>query len=411
MTSSKPTPFTINVSDAELQWITDRVKTARLPPAKKLPPGQEWAWGLPHDVAARIQKHWATEYDWRKVEASINKSLKMYTLPITEGEEDLTMHFVHHPSDRPNAIPLLFLHGWPGSFLEVQHIINELVSPSSSSSQAYHVVAPSLPGFGFTSYPSGPFNLGQIASSINKLMLALGYERYICQAGDWGSIITRVIALEHSTNCVGAHLNFIVAPPPSAWKAPGALGKLAVKYMTGSWGEYEGRMLKRMKWWMDDESGYRTIQGTKPLTIAYPLTDSPFGMLCWIREKVQFIAEDDFVWEDEVMITWAMIYVLNGTAGPAEIYKWGMEPQLTDMRKYFDTLIGREVALGVSIFPKDVNYCPRWWAEGAVAENITFWKEHDKGGHFASVERPKELIEDIREFTAVSDLVKKIKGT
>lgn len=408
---SVPAPFTIGVSDSELEWITDRVKTARLPPPKTFPPGQEWSYGLPHDVATRLQKFWATEYDWRKSEASINKSLKMYTLPIKEGDEDLTIHFVHHPSAHADAIPLLFLHGWPGSFLEVQPIIEELVNPSSSSSQAYHVVAPSLPGFGFSSYPSRPFDLGQMASAMNKVMLALGYERFICQAGDWGSVVARVMALNHPAHCIGVHLNFVVVPPPSIWKAPGSLGKLALKYMTGSWGEYEARMLKRMKWWMDDESGYNKIQGTKPMTIAFPLTDSPFGMLCWIREKVQNLTEEDFVWDDELIVTWSMIYVLNGTAGPAEIYTWATPPRLANLQKYFDNLIGRDVAIGVSVFPQDVGYCPRWWAEGALAENITFWKEHNKGGHFASVEKPKELMEDIREFTAVSGIAKKLKGT
>lgn len=407
--AATPTPFTINVPDAELQWITDRVKTARLPPPKKLPPGQEWSWGLPHDVAARLQKYWSTEFDWRKVEASINKRLKMFTLPISEGDENLSVHFVHHRSEDPNAIPFLFLHGWPGSFLEVEHIINELVSPSSPSAQAYHVVAPSLPGFGFSSYPEGPFHYAQIASAMNKLMLALGYDKYICQAGDLGSIITRVIARMHSDHCIGAHINFISASPPSAWEAPGARAKLALKDATDSWTDYEEAMLKRMKWWVEEESGYRAIQGSKPLTIAYPLTDSPFGMLCWIREKIEPLAEEEFVWEDEVVVTWGMIYVLNGTAGPGESYKWSTEPQLSEMSKYFDALIGEEVALGVSVFPKDANYCPKWWAEGAVAKNITFWREHVKGGHFPAVEKPKELIEDIREFTAASDISNKIK--
>lgn len=307
MAQVKPAPFRINVSDDELSWITDRVKTTRLPPGKKLPADQAWSYGLPIDVAARIQKYWADEYDWRRVEATINAQLKMYTLPIAQDEEELTIHFVHHPSSSKSAIPLLFLHGWPGSFLEVQPIIDELVSPASSSAQAYHVVAPSLPGFGFSSYPAAPFNLGQMAATMNKLMVALGYEKYICQAGDWGSILSRIIGQDHTQNCVGLHINFIVSPPPSAWKAPRALGRLVYSYVTGSWGEYEGAMLKRMKWWLDDEQGYLNIQGTKPQTISYLLTDSPFGMMAWIRDKLHHLAEEDYIWEDELVVTWAMV--------------------------------------------------------------------------------------------------------
>lgn len=307
MATPKPTPFTLNIPDDKLAWITDRVKTARLPPAKSLPSGREWDWGLPQDVASRMQKYWANEYDWRRTEDKINSQLKMYTLPISHEGEDLSIHFVHHPSPSPDAVPLLFLHGWPGSFLEVQPIIDELVNPASPTAQAYHVVAPSLPGFGFSSYPAAPFNVTKIAATMNKVMLALRYDKYICQAGDWGSIVVRVLAYDHPDHCVGIHLNFVPAVPPSAWNAPLAFGKLIFCYVTGWWGDFEGKMLKRMKWWMDDESGYFAMQGTKPLTLANTLTDSPFGTLCWIREKVQNLKEEDFVWEDEEMITWAMV--------------------------------------------------------------------------------------------------------
>jgi pimeloyl-ACP methyl ester carboxylesterase len=430
----KPTPFALKVSDDQLAWITDRVKTARLPPPKNLEPGHEWDWGMPHDVATRMQKYWANQYDWRLVEAKINRQLKMFTLPISHEGEDLSIHFVHHVSPSPDAIPLLFLHGWPGSFLEVQPIIDELVNPSSPTSQAYHVVAPSLPGFGFSSYPKAPFNITKMTATMNKLMLALGYDKYIAQGGDWGSMLVRVLGHNHSEHCVGIHLNFLASPPPSVWRAPFTLAKLVFCYVTGWWGEFDGKMLKRATWWMQDEAGYFTVQGTKPLTLAHTLTDSPFGTLCWIREKVNGLREPDFEWEDEEIITWSMvrespsgtslprwrtghsslltatqIYILNGTAGPYETYKWGFAPPLRDdLTAHLSKPIGKEVPVGVSVFPKDVFFCPRWWAESVAASNITFWKEHKKGGHFASVENPDELTEDIREFTAVSKISEKI---
>lgn len=302
-----PTPFKIAVSQDLLEWITNRVKTARLPPGKDLPADQAWSYGLPADVAAKLHEFWVNKYSWRTVEAKLNKELQMFTLPISHGDEDLTIHFVHHRSTSSNAIPLLFLHGWPGNFLEVRDIIGELTTPSSSSAQAYHVVAPSLPGFGFSSCPSKPFNIGQFAGTMNKLMLALGYPKYMCQGGDWGSVISRTLAVEYSQYCVGIHLNHIFAPLPSPFRAPFVLARLLLQFGTGWWDDYDGKIIKRMLWWQKSELGFQEIQGTKPLTISYALNDSPFGMMCWIRDKLNNRNDDDFTWEDELVITWAMV--------------------------------------------------------------------------------------------------------
>jgi pimeloyl-ACP methyl ester carboxylesterase len=316
-----PTPFRIAVPDDQLTWIQDRIRTARLPPARDLPPDQKWSFGLPRDVADQLQQHWVGgAYDWRRIEAGLNADLSMYTLPVTQAGADMTLHFVHHRSAEPDAIPLLFLHGWPGSFLEVQPVLGELVKPKMSSSsssssssspgdraQAYHVVAPSLPGFGFSSYPSVPLDLGNMAAALNKLMLALGYDRYICQGGDWGSFLSRVIAHDHGDHCVGIHLNMVFATPPLPWKAPLACARVVFSYLTGWWGDYGAAMLKRMKWWWSDETGYFRIQGTKPLTLAYALVDSPFGQMCWIREKIENLVDDGFTWDNDTVITWAMV--------------------------------------------------------------------------------------------------------
>lgn len=177
---AEPTPFKISVSDDLLSFITDRVSTARIPPGIDLPASEAWSHGAPESVMSQLQQYWAKKYDWRAVEARINSHLKMFTLPIDHEGETLTMHFVHHRSSREGAIPLLFQHGWPGNFLEVEKIIDELVEPKEEGKQAYHVVAPSLPGFVFSEMSKrAEYGLSDMAHMIHKLMTALGYETYM----------------------------------------------------------------------------------------------------------------------------------------------------------------------------------------------------------------------------------------
>lgn len=306
---TQPTPYTIAVSDSQLKWIQERVTTARIPPGKDLPAEELWkSWGLPSAYARQLQTYWATEYDWRRVEKQINEDLTQFTIPIDHNDEELSVHFVHNRSERKDALPLLFLHGWPGSFLEVRPLVKHLTNPSSADDPAFHVIAPSLPGYGLSSYPSKPCSPMDLAEISHKLMMTLGYTKYIIQGGDWGSMIGRMIPINHPENCRAIHLNMVVAAPPSALYHPLALGRLILAYVTGfGIHDYGKKMLKRMKWWMDFESAYNAIQGTKPQTLSYGLTDSPFGMMCWLREKVNFLVDDDFQWKDEEVITWAMV--------------------------------------------------------------------------------------------------------
>jgi pimeloyl-ACP methyl ester carboxylesterase len=227
----------------------------------------------------------------------------MFTLPISEGGENLTIHFVHHQSSRHDAIPLLFQHGWPGNFLEVDKIIDLLTSPEPGQ-QAYHVVAPSLPGFVFSEGPKGGnFTLKNMAAVDHKLMLALGYDKYIVQGGDWGSMVARFMALDFPESCVGIHTNMVAAGPPSWWRYPFHLGYLIV------WAILQGKnsAFQRMLWWQKEESGYSEIQATKPLTVSYGLVDSPIGMLAWLRDKMEPLIDEGFTWNEEETITWAMV--------------------------------------------------------------------------------------------------------
>lgn len=317
-----PKPFQIAVPEDQLAWINDRVRTARLPPGKDLPQEEIWkSWGLPQDHARGIHEYWTTKYDWRHVEGQLNAELSQFTIPIRHNDEELSIHFVHHRSERQDAIPLLFLHGWPGSFLEVRPIIKLLTNPPSASDPAYHVVAPSLPGFGFSSYPSKPCSPMDIAEINHKLMLALGYDKFMLQGGDWGSMIGRILAASHPESCKALHLNCVISGPPSALRHPLAIARLLLAYVTGGWGltDYQSKSLARTQWFMNYEAGYQAIQGTKPQTLSYGLTDSPFGMACWLHEKVHYLVDDDFTWEHEEIITLAMVRHGTGRAGEREL--------------------------------------------------------------------------------------------
>ncbi|KAF4633047.1 hypothetical protein G7Y89_g5070 [Cudoniella acicularis] len=400
MSRPTPSPFKISISATDLDFIDERVHTARIPLGVDLPPGKEWSRGVPVSTMTYLQEYWDKKYDWRAVETRINSHLKMFTMPIQQDGEEIAMHFVYHRSDKENAVPLLFQHGWPGSFLEVDKIIDDLTNPQDPNLQAYHVIAPSLPGFGFSSPSSSPdFNLLSIASINNKIMLNLGYSTYIAQGGDWGSMIARTMASNFPESCVAVHVNMMAAAPPSWWRHPLAFLWFVVWAI---WMEKQkDGKLGRMLWWREEESGYAEIQGTKPQTISYALADSPIGMLAWLRDKMEPLVDDDFKWEDEDVITWAMMYLIPKSSAHAAIYTNFKGSKLKDFETYLlNKRIPPTVDFGASCFPKEVFNIPSFWARASISENIVFWREHARGGHFPSIERPHVLIQDIRDFSA-----------
>ncbi|TFK26520.1 epoxide hydrolase domain-containing protein [Coprinopsis marcescibilis] len=385
-------PFKIEVASDTLDWITHRVKTARVIPDVIHPKGEEWNDGIPSSVMGDLQTYWANEYDWRKVEARLNEIYKMFTVDLEDGDETINLHFVHHRSDRKDAIPLLFAHGWPGNFTEVENLLT-LANPSDPNQQAFHIVAPSLPGFTFSSAPKKPdFGLPRIARIYHRLMVALGYKHYVAQGGDWGSLVLRSVALQYPEAVVGLHINFPIALPPSPLKNPLALFWLAIGWLSPE----EKRRIERMKWFLTEENGYSRIQGTKPQTISFGLLDSPIGLLAWIREKMQNAVEPDYVWDKERVITWTMFYLLQNSSGTARLYKAGGPQSMR--RDILQNKISSQVAFGASSFPYDIGFLTKWWAQASLADNITFWKVQDKGGHFPSVEVPELLIKDILDF-------------
>ncbi|KAJ8076630.1 hypothetical protein AAF712_000269 [Marasmius tenuissimus] len=388
-----PKPYTLNVSPEFLDWVDNRVKTAHLVPDLEHKPGEEWKDGTPTTVMQDLVDYWKTDYDWRAVEKEINDKFSMFTLEVEEGEERINLHFVHKRSERPDAIPLLFAHGWPGNFLEVEHLL-QLTDPADPKAQAFHIVAPSLPGFALSSAPKKPgFAVPNIARVYHKLMLALGYHHYLGQGGDWGSFVVRSMAIQFPDACIGIHLNFIVCLPPSPLWNPLTLLWLIIRWFTPD----QKERLKRMQWWMKKESGYSRIQGSKPQTISYGLLDSPVGMLAWIREKLDSLVEPSYVWDNKTCITFTMLYLISGSAAHARIYRENI-PSLSET--VMAPKIPAPVAVGVSCFPKDVGYVPKWWAD-VFMPNIVFWKEHEKGGHFPSIEVPETLMSDVQAWADV----------
>ncbi|KAJ7593115.1 epoxide hydrolase domain-containing protein [Mycena floridula] len=385
---SVPKPFTVNPPQETVDWISQRVKTARIIPDVTFKQGSEWDHGTPSYVMEELVEYWRTEYDWKKVEAKINSTYQMFTVDLTEGDEVINLHFVHHPSSRENAVPLLFCHGWPGNFTEVEEML-KLAEPEDPEAQAFHVVAPSIPGFTFSSAPKKPnFSIARTANIYYKLMETLGYPKFVGQGGDIGSFILRSMACQFPDQVIGIHLNFIISTPPSPFKHPLTLLWLALRWFTPS----EKAALKRLLWFQKEQTGYMKIQGTKPQTVSYGLMDSPVGMLAWIREKIQLATEPDYVWDKEVIITWVTLYLLSGNASNARIYKDG------GIEEVMKQVVPKQVAFGGSCFPMDVGFIPRWWAQVSVAQNIIFWRENTKGGHFASLEVPDLLKLDFLEF-------------
>ncbi|KAL1743833.1 Alpha/Beta hydrolase protein [Schizophyllum fasciatum] len=400
----QPTPFQLHVPDAKLAWITERVRTANIIPDVPHAEGKEWEDGVPSAAMAELAAFWRDAYDWRAEEARINAAFAMFTVPIEEGGETLELHFVHQRSAHVGAVPLLFAHGWPGNFMEVGGLASEAVEVENllkltepeGDFPGFHIVAPSIPGFIFSSSPqSASFSLASIASIYHKLMLILGYDHYLLQGGDWGSLITRIMAIQHPEACVGIHLNFLVAGLPSPLWEPITTARFAAGYFRNTL-----RIELGKKWLMGSESGFSKIQATKPQTISYALLDSPIGMLAWIFDKLRALSTPGYDWDKARVITWTMAYLLSDSSGHARIYKYARRRMEQEV---LGKLVPAEVAFGASAFPHDPAYAPQWLVRARIARNIVFYDDsHQVGGHFPSVEVPDAFIVSRRPVDALT---------
>ncbi len=371
MSTSAPKPFTLHVPDADLADLKARLARTRWPDEPPLTP---WATGTSVAYLETLADYWRTGFDWRAWEAKLN-GLRQFTLPL--GGIDL--HFIHEPSRSPNPMPLLISHGWPGSVFEFHKIIPLLT-------EHFTVIAPSLPGYPLSFKPGQKrFGSVEIAELFAQLMTALGYERFGAQGGDWGGFITSVLGHRFPERVTGIHLNLLpVRRDPALLPDPNAEERTYLAQL--------GNFLK-------EETGYQWIQGTKPQTLAFALNDSPAGLAAWIVEKFRAWTDnagspEDAVTRDE-MLADISLYWFTGAIGASF---W---PYYARMHGPWPIPDGEtiKVPMGYAEFPKEILSPPRSLAE-RVYTDIRRWTRMKKGGHFAALEQPQALADEIGAFFA-----------
>ncbi|KAI0794065.1 alpha/beta-hydrolase [Fomes fomentarius] len=380
-------PFTLAIADEDLNFLQEKLKLCRLPDEVD---DAGWDYGVPLADICRLVSRWKDGFDWRATEAELNQ-LPMFIREIdVDGFGTLDIHYVHRKSAAKNAIPLLFVHGWPGSFLEVRKILPLLTSVSPEH-PSFHVVAPSLPGFAFSGAPHKPgFAGSQYAEVLNKLMASLGYEQYVYQGGDFGHTIGLYAVNKYGHEHIKAwHSNMPVYRFPSFWSNP----LLFLQLLTMPINKQISAPLNDAMRTFKREMGYFAVQSTKPQTIGYSFADSPVGLLAWIYEKLVKIS-DAYPWTDDEVLEWVSIYWFSraGPAASCRIY-YEMTGGGTAPDVYGDTA-WTSVPLGVSYFPREPIRFPQSWT--SMIGKLVFEAKHDKGGHFAAHEQPELLVGDLR---------------
>ncbi|KAH7130052.1 Alpha/Beta hydrolase protein [Dendryphion nanum] len=383
-------PFTIAIPDSEIDRLNQKLALASFPDEVD---DAGWDYGAPLPDVKRLATYWKDTYSWRNAEAALNK-LPNYLAQIeVEGFGAIDVHFLHQQSQVKNAIPLLFVHGWPGSFLEATKILPLLADSEKNGGPAFHVIAPSLPNFGFSSsIKKKGFGQPQYAETCHKLMLALGYEKYVTQGGDWGFSITRTIGQLYPTHVGASHINIIPAYPPSP-KSPLSFLKFLSKYFLSLYSAAEFAGLERTQDYQKKQAAYYEVQSKNPMTIGYALADSPVATLAWIYEKL-VIWTDGYEWGEEEVCTWMSVYWF-ATAGPASSVRIYHESTKESSNAFESSMVfNKNIPLGLSYFPREVCLLPEDWAHSLGP--IVYSKRHDKGGHFAAYEVPEKLVGDLR---------------
>jgi pimeloyl-ACP methyl ester carboxylesterase len=365
-------PFRIDIPDAALADLRDRLQRTRWPEPETV---DDWSQGVPLSYVQEVCQYWADKYDWRATEARLNGFPQFRT-----DIDGLGIHFLHVRSPHEDALPIAITHGWPGSIVEFHKVIAPLTDPTAhggDARDAFHVVCPSLPGYGFSDKPStSGWRVERIAGAWVKLMARLGYERYGAQGGDWGSTVTTSIGQQDPDHVVGIHVNMPIATP-------------TFENLT----EKENEALASLANYQNVESGYSKQQSTRPQTLGYGLVDSPAGQCAWILEKFWAWTDCDGHPENALtrdeMLDNVMLYWLPATGASSARLYW----------ESFNRNRQDDVAAptGCSIFPKEIIRISRRWAETRFTD-IRYWNELDKGGHFAAFEQPELFVDEVRSF-------------
>ena len=370
-------PFHIDVAQPVLDDLRSRLRHTRWPEAE---PVDGWQQGVPLAWLQDICRYWADTYDWPQRQALLNRHPQFIT--TLDG---LDIHFIHVRSPHAGAMPLVLTHGWPGSVVEFQKVIGPLTDPTAHGGRAddaFHLVVPSLPGFGFSGKPAATgWGVDRIAAAWAQLMARLGYQRYAAQGGDWGSAVTTALGAQDAAHCLGIHVTLAMGARPQ---------------VDGTPAPDELHALQRAKFYRDWDAGYSKQQATRPQTLGYALTDSPAGQAAWILEKFWAWTDCDghpekVLQRDELLDNLMLYWVTASAASSARLY-W----------ESFGA--GKRAALpvtvptGVAVYPKEIVPPVRRWMEAASFQDIRHWQAMPKGGHFAAFEQPAQFVDDLRVF-------------
>jgi pimeloyl-ACP methyl ester carboxylesterase len=371
-------PFRVDVAGGELADLRERLKRTRWPDAETV---DDWSQGVPLAYLREVCDHWATGYDWRQAERRLN------AWPQFRTEIDgLGIHFIHASSPHEAALPLIITHGWPGSVVEFLKVIGPLTEPDDPA-DAFHVVCPSLPGYGFSDKPSSPgWGVHKIAAAWTVLMDRLGYQRYGAVGGDWGTSVSAIVGQRDPEHVAGIHLVPPLAPPD-----PATFNSLT---------DTEQRALAALRHVEKEESGYSGQMATKPQTVGYALADSPVGLCAWILEKFREWTDCDGDPENALtrdeMLDNITLYWLTGTATSAARLYWESFAEISAI--FTESVVDSvTVPTGCSILPKEIPRVSRRWAARRFT-NILHWNELDQGGHFAAFEQPELFVNEVRQF-------------
>ena len=372
-------PFPIAIDQTRIEDLHRRIDLTRWPEAETV---DDWSQGVPLAALRELVDHWRHTYDWRRCEARLN-GFPNYLTEI----DGLDIHFIHARSPHPQAVPLILTHGWPGSVIEFLDTIGPLTDPVAHGGRpedAFHVVVPSLPGYGFSGKPTAPgWGVDRIGRAWAELMGRLGYDRWFAQGGDWGAIVTAAMGGQARKGLAGIHLNMAIARPTSAdFVNPGPEAQRAIA---------AGQHYKTQ------ESGYSTIQSTRPQTIGYGLVDSPVALAGWIYEKMHGWTDNEGRPEDalsrDAILDNITLYWLTATGASAARLYWESFGAIG--------LTGEvHVPAAISNFPKEITKAPRAWAE-RLFRNLISWSEVERGGHFAAWEEPDLFVSEVRKAFAL----------
>jgi len=368
-------PFEIKIAEAQLDDLKRRLKATRWPDKETV---DDWTQGVPLSYVQEVCDYWANSYDWRATETRLN-AIPQFVTEI----DGCDIHFLHVRSPEPNAVPLVLTHGWPGSIVEFLKVIGPLSDPvkyGGSSTDAFHVVCPALPGYGFSGKPTEKgWGVEHIGRAWGTLMARLGYDRYVAQGGDWGAAVTGAIGALDPEHCAAIHLNMVIGVRPD----PETMNDLT---------DLEKAAIAGLQYYQDWDSGYSKEQSTRPQTVGYGLVDSPAGLAAWILEKFWAWTDCDGHPENALtrdeMLDDIMLYWLPGAgASSARLYWESFARGSANPIK---------VPVGCSIFPREIFRASRRWA-GKRFETICHWNELEKGGHFAAFEQPDTFVNEVRD--------------